>query len=78
MRLKLLQRIRKIKGQLKGIEKMITEKRNCMEIIQQIKAVKAALEAFLILFLTEESCRLMKKRKPKEFAKIMKELVKKV
>lgn len=36
-------RLRKIEGQVKGIEKMVTEKRYCIDILTQIKAVKAAL-----------------------------------
>jgi len=38
-------RIYKIKGQLSGIEKMIDNKRSCDEIIQQILAVKKAIDS---------------------------------
>ena len=33
-------------GQLKGIQKMIVEKRNVTDVLQQISAVKKALDEF--------------------------------
>jgi DNA-binding FrmR family transcriptional regulator len=36
-------RLRKIAGQLRGIEKMIAERRYCVEVLDQIAAVQAAL-----------------------------------
>jgi DNA-binding FrmR family transcriptional regulator len=38
------QRISRIIGQLKGIEKMVKEKRECNDILQQISAVKKAID----------------------------------
>ena len=39
-----LNRLNKIEGQLKGIRKMVEERRYCVDIISQIKAVVGALE----------------------------------
>ncbi|MDH4224327.1 MAG: metal-sensitive transcriptional regulator [Deltaproteobacteria bacterium] len=39
-----LTRLGKIEGQLKGVRKMIEERRYCIEIISQIKAVQGALK----------------------------------
>ncbi len=39
-----LARLNKIAGQLKGVRKMIEERRYCVDIISQIKAVTGALE----------------------------------
>ena len=39
-----LARLNKIEGQLKGVRKMIEERRYCVDIISQIKAVTGALE----------------------------------
>ena len=39
-----LARLNKIDGQLKGIRRMIEERRYCIDIISQIKAVVGALE----------------------------------
>ncbi len=40
----LLNRMRRIEGQARGIEKMITEGRYCIDILTQIAAVSTALE----------------------------------
>lgn len=37
-------RISKIKGQLEGIDKMVEQERECLDIIQQIAAVNSALK----------------------------------
>jgi len=39
-----LVRLAKIEGQIKGIRKMIEERRYCMDIVQQIKAVTSGLK----------------------------------
>lgn len=39
----MLNRISRIEGQLKGIRRMIEEKRECIDIITQITAIKAAV-----------------------------------
>ncbi|HKK49124.1 MAG TPA: metal-sensitive transcriptional regulator [Alkalispirochaeta sp.] len=38
-----LQRMKSIEGQIRGIEKMILDERYCMDIVDQISAVRAAL-----------------------------------
>jgi DNA-binding FrmR family transcriptional regulator len=37
-------RLARIEGQLRGIRKMVEERRYCIDIVQQIKAVTAALK----------------------------------
>ncbi len=37
-------RINRIIGQLKGIQRMLEEKRECSDILQQISAVKKAID----------------------------------
>ncbi|MFZ2053431.1 MAG: metal-sensitive transcriptional regulator [Candidatus Aminicenantales bacterium] len=39
-----LTRLRKIEGQIRGIQKMIQEKRYCIDILTQINAVVGAIE----------------------------------
>lgn len=39
-----LERLNKIEGQIKGVRKMIEERRYCIDIVSQIKAVEAALK----------------------------------
>jgi CsoR family transcriptional regulator, copper-sensing transcriptional repressor len=37
-------RINRVIGQLRGIERMIEEKRDCRDVLQQISAVKKAID----------------------------------
>lgn len=46
-----LPRIRKIKGQIEGIERMINERRYCVDIINQITAVRRALEKLSLIIM---------------------------
>lgn len=41
----LSQRINRIIGQLKGIQKMVDSGRDCNEVIQQVSAVKKAIDS---------------------------------
>lgn len=50
---KLIQRLRRIEGQVRGIESMLAEKRDCKEIVQQLVATQAALQGFSRTFLEE-------------------------
>ena len=40
-----IKRLKRIKGQLEGIEKMITERRYCVDILNQTKAVTSAIHS---------------------------------
>ncbi len=42
---KLVQRLHRIEGQVRGVEKMVEEDRYCIDILTQIAAVSTALEA---------------------------------
>ncbi|MEO0279981.1 MAG: metal-sensitive transcriptional regulator [candidate division WOR-3 bacterium] len=46
-----LPRIKKIEGQIQGIIKMIEERRECPEIINQINAAKRALEKVALIIM---------------------------
>ena len=52
---KLSRRLRRIKGQVEGIEKMIDDHRYCVEVLQQIGAVRAALYQVGLLMLESHS-----------------------
>ena len=43
--IKNMHRINRIMGQLKGVEKMIVEKKYCMDILQQTRAVSSAIKS---------------------------------
>ena len=40
----LANRLRRIEGQVRGIERMVEEDRYCIDIITQIRAIQAALD----------------------------------
>lgn len=48
-------RLSKIKGQINGIEKMISDERACMDVIQQIVAARAALSKLGVEILKDEA-----------------------
>jgi len=52
------QRLRRIAGQVQGLERMVEQKRYCIDILQQIAAVEAALHrvAGIILRNHMETC----------------------
>jgi CsoR family transcriptional regulator, copper-sensing transcriptional repressor len=53
------QRINRIIGQLKGIEKMIGNKRDCSDVLQQISAVKKAIDGMSKEIVISDICKLI-------------------
>lgn len=55
---KLVSRIKRIGGQVAGIERMLEDKRYCVDILNQIAAVRSALDALGIELVTRhlETC----------------------
>jgi DNA-binding FrmR family transcriptional regulator len=51
-------RIKRVIGQIEGVEKMIEEERYCIDIINQVNAVRRALEqvALIVMKRHMESC----------------------
>lgn len=41
----ILSRLKRIEGQVRGVEKMIESGRDCTEVVQQLKALQAATNA---------------------------------
>jgi len=56
--IKLKSRVRRIAGQIAGIQRMIDDDRYCVDVLNQISAVRSALDALGIELLTHhlESC----------------------
>ena len=46
-------RLARIEGQLRGVQKMIDADRDCQEIIQQLVAIRAAIQAASLQFMQE-------------------------
>ena len=47
----LLKRLRRIEGQIRGIEKMIADNRDCVSIVMQLAAVRSGIEGIGALVL---------------------------
>jgi len=50
---KLIQRLRKIEGQVHGVQNMLGEERDCREIMQQLSAIHSAVQGASRIFLQE-------------------------
>jgi DNA-binding FrmR family transcriptional regulator len=55
---KLVTRVKRIAGQVAGVERMLEDRRYCVDILNQIAAVRSALDALGVELLTRhlESC----------------------
>lgn len=49
----LLRRLRKIEGQVRGIEQMVADDRYCLDIVQQINALTAAAREVALIVLED-------------------------
>jgi CsoR family transcriptional regulator, copper-sensing transcriptional repressor len=49
----LLSRLRRIEGQVRGVQNMIDEERDCEEILQQLSAIRSAVQGASVIFLEE-------------------------
>ena len=50
---KLIQRLRRIEGQVRGVQNMLEDERDCDEILQQLSAVRSAVQSASRVFLQE-------------------------
>ncbi|HET7724106.1 MAG TPA: metal-sensitive transcriptional regulator [Propionibacteriaceae bacterium] len=48
-----LNRLRRIEGQVRGLEKMVEDDKYCIDILTQVSAVTKALEAFALAMLDD-------------------------
>ena len=49
----LISRLNRIEGQIRGIKNMVEEERYCIDILNQVSAVQAALNSFNRILLTD-------------------------
>lgn len=50
-----LKRIRRVEGQVRGIERMVDEERYCVDVVTQITAVQAALDKVALKLLEDHA-----------------------
>ncbi|HNT30381.1 MAG TPA: metal-sensitive transcriptional regulator [bacterium] len=74
--LKLTHHLKRIEGQMQGIERMIDEERDCQEIIQQIIAVRASLATIGISLLTRNMSGCLRSKNKKTFETTISQLFK--
>lgn len=48
---KILPRLKKIEGQIKGVAQMIEKKEYCIDILQQIFAIRGGLKSIILIIL---------------------------
>ncbi len=49
----LLNRLRRIEGQVRGVQNMVAEERDCKEIMQQLAAIRSAVQSVTGVFISE-------------------------
>ena len=67
--------LRRIKGQVEGIERMYDEERPCLEIAQQLAAVRSSLSRVARDVLTDELSRCSRERDCQRLDIVLKELL---
>ena len=48
-------RLKRIEGQVRGLQKMVDEDRYCIDVLTQIAAVKAALDGVALILLADHT-----------------------
>lgn len=48
-------RLRRIEGQVRGLQRMVDEDRYCIDVLTQVSAVKAALDGVAVLLLRDHT-----------------------
>lgn len=64
-------RVNRIIGQLRGIERMISEDRDCSEILQQMTAIKKAIDGLSKEIVVSGVCKLVSKEDTKKVEKML-------
>jgi CsoR family transcriptional regulator, copper-sensing transcriptional repressor len=52
---RILARLRRIEGQVRGVEKMVEEDRYCIDVLTQVNATRAALESVALRLLADHT-----------------------
>lgn len=50
-RAKVVSRLQRVEGQLRGIQKMVNDERPCVEVLVQLAAARSAIESVAVLVL---------------------------
>jgi CsoR family transcriptional regulator, copper-sensing transcriptional repressor len=53
----LVRRLRRIEGQVRGVQSMVAEERDCREILQQLASIRSAVQGASLAFIEEYASR---------------------
>jgi len=70
----ILNRLKRVRGQVDGIIKMYEECRDCNDVVTQIAATRAALAGVGKELLTDEAARCIRERQPSKINTLLKQL----
>jgi DNA-binding FrmR family transcriptional regulator len=71
-------RLRRLEGQIRGVQNMLDEERDCKEIIQQLSSIRSAVQSASTYFLREYTACSMDQMDPDDVAtnrRIMDDLI---
>lgn len=72
----IISRLHRIMGQLRGVELMINEEKECNLIIPQIMAIRSALGVVAVKLLTDASCKASSGKDQQKFEQLINQLIK--
>ncbi len=70
-----LKRLRRIEGQVRGVERMVEEDRYCIDVVTQVTAIQAALDKVALELLTDHASHCVIGAEPGEQAERTDELM---
>ncbi len=70
-----LKRLRRIEGQVRGVERMVEENRYCIDIVTQVTAIQAALDKVALEMLSDHAAHCVIGAEPGEQAERTEELM---
>lgn len=71
----LLKRLRRIEGQVRGVESMVTDDRYCIDVVTQITAIQAALDKVALGLLEDHASHCILGGDPAEGEELTEELM---
>jgi DNA-binding FrmR family transcriptional regulator len=74
----LVNRLRRIEGQVRGVQNMISDERDCREVLQQLASIRSAIQGASLAFVEEFAslCLLSDKANDRQFREeLLKDLV---
>ena len=74
---KVLNRLRRAEGQLRGIQKMIEDEQECIDVITQLSAVRSGIDRVMGMIMAEnlKNCFIDPENNPEEQAKKLEQAI---